>query len=52
MLSLLSLPLTSEAPQRVRWGILGSGLIAKDFAGALKGIPDEAEVIAVGARSL
>ena len=37
----------------IRWGIMGSGLISSDFVGALKALPaDEAEVIAVGARSL
>jgi len=36
----------------LRWGILGSGLICRDFVGALKGAgPDEARVVCVGARS-
>ena len=43
---------SSDAAARVRWGVLGSGLIASDFVGALKAIPDEAKVVAVGARSL
>eukprot|EP00965_Chrysotila_dentata_P174749 5769005-Pleurochrysis_carterae.AAC.3 len=32
------------AKRPIRWGILGSGLISKDFVGALKGL-DDAEVI-------
>ncbi|MGQ0603612.1 MAG: Gfo/Idh/MocA family protein [Anaerolineales bacterium] len=37
-------------PSRIRWGILGTGNIAKAFAGALARAPD-AEITAVGSRS-
>lgn len=37
----------------LRWGIASSGLIASDFATALKGLPKgEHQVVAVAARSL
>ena len=34
----------------IRWGILGTGLIAVELAAALKTIPD-AKIVAVGSRS-
>lgn len=42
-----------ETHRPIRWGIMGSGMIASDYVGALQGLPaGEAEVVAVGARSL
>lgn len=36
----------------VRWGIMGSGLIASDFVGALQDVPsEEAQIVAVAARA-
>ena len=58
LLSLLLVAASNDAAcaamgRPIRWGIMGSGLISSDFVGALKALPaDEAEVIAVGARSL
>src|SRR4029077_16900826 len=37
-------------PDPLRWGILGTGRIAGDFATAIRRVPD-AELIAVGSRS-
>ena len=38
--------------QKMKWAILGTGKIANRFATALKNIPDRAELLAVGSRSL
>lgn len=42
----------SEQGRKRRWGILSAGKIAADFVLALKSLPEEAEVVAVGARKL
>ena len=37
----------------IRWGVMGAGLISRDFVGALKALsPKEGVVVAVGARDL
>ena len=37
----------------IRWGVMGAGLISRDFVGALKALsPEEGVVVAVGARDL
>ena len=36
---------------RMRWGILGTGKIARRFASALNNIPERAELLAVGSRT-
>ena len=37
----------------IRWGVMGAGLISRDFVGALKALsPEEGVVVAVGARNL
>jgi len=37
----------------IRWGVMGAGLISRDFVGALKALsPEEGVVVAVGAREL
>lgn len=38
--------------ERIRWGILAPGNIAAKFARSLASLPDEAELVAVGSRSL
>ncbi|MGJ6980736.1 Gfo/Idh/MocA family protein [Aestuariimicrobium soli] len=40
------------AGDRVRWGIVAPGNIAEKFARSLATLPDEAELVAVGSRSL
>jgi len=48
------LPLTPAIREGdpVRWGIMGCGLIASDFAAALRGLPEsKAVIVAVGART-
>jgi predicted dehydrogenase len=40
----------AEIVKKVRWGILGTGAIAKQFVQGLNSLP-EAEVFAVGSRS-
>jgi len=37
--------------QPLRWAILGTGKIANRFAFALKNIPENAELLAVGSRN-
>ncbi len=39
-------------PDRMRWAILGTGKIARRFAAALNNIPDQAELLAIGSRSV
>mgnify|MGYP001155709384 CR=1 FL=1 len=41
----------SCAQEKVRWGVIGTGMICQDFVRALGSVP-EAEVVAVGSRSI
>ena len=37
--------------EKIRWGIMSTGKIARRFAQGLKELPDEAEILAVGSRA-